>query len=679
MAPTDIVPMDVDGNPELSNEVMDVAGSIIQEYNLGVAGILALADALDQFELKDNQDQFKTKNPEDEPVTEDIEHGPKAKKMKALENPAPENELVFLNHDGEPEIDDPEGVNTNWEVMYPVIRDDPDIDKNEPLVPFPDMCEYMCDLDRELPDWLTSPANRAQNYTDKQFYVISVMAEARYWVGKAKDSNEQLKAWQIVFGLPRNVHAQMMNKSDAIVISKWLNVAMNYCSFADGIPRYFFEDMPDSYKQLRDTHFPTGIDDALPVYFKHMKEGEVAVAHLRRRESWLAKNYPSMMNTTLYRESHNVLFEMTKTLLKNYYMSEKWNNFTKSQKQYYQLPGVDHGLSYGENFHMKFDTNKPWVMVHPQGQQRPFWREVDSDFTPVRWQVGSAWMDFLRNIRQDHPALRTFDERDLECPLEHHTKENPGPMEMRMPPVLLEMVFEYNKLELDCCAADPSWVRPSEEQAAVVEQRLAKGTGENWAIPGRWDDVAEDDESGDDESGDESEDDERTTIKLRVVLSSEPVIVGRPRHDACGNLRCDYISAILNELRTGQWTSWYKTVLKARFWKGGGCDDHTPLGYDLTWPELPKHVAGLGMIFQDWGDGNVTEFDGLESGDELGSEFDSDETEVEEDHVEDGNGEDGNETEVEDRHAEDSHVKDSHVEDGDETEVEDRDVMDIDE
>lgn len=132
MAPTDIVPMDVDGNPELSNEVMDVAGSIIQEYNLGVAGILALADALDQFELKDNQDQFKTKNPEDEPVTEDIEHGPKAKKMKALENPAPENELVFLNHDGEPEIDDPEGVNTNWEVMYPVIRDDPDIDKNEP-------------------------------------------------------------------------------------------------------------------------------------------------------------------------------------------------------------------------------------------------------------------------------------------------------------------------------------------------------------------------------------------------------------------------------------------------------------------------------------------------------------------------------------------------------------------
>lgn len=155
--------------------------------------------------------------------------------------------------------------------------------------------------------------------------------------------------------------------------------------------------------------------------------------------------------------------------------------------------------------------------------------------------------------------------------------------------------------------------------------------------------------------------------------------MGRPRHDACGNLRCDYISAILNELRTGQWTSWYKTVLKARFWKGGGCDDHTPLGYDLTWPELPKHVAGLGMIFQDWGDGNVTEFDGLESGDELGSEFDSDETEVEEDHVEDGNGEDGNETEVEDRHAEDSHVKDSHVEDGDETEVEDRDVMDIDE
>ena len=41
------------------------------------------------------------------------------------------------------------------------------------------MCEYMCDLDRELPNWLTSPANRAQNYTDKQFYVISVMGRDR--------------------------------------------------------------------------------------------------------------------------------------------------------------------------------------------------------------------------------------------------------------------------------------------------------------------------------------------------------------------------------------------------------------------------------------------------------------------------------------------------------------------
>ncbi|KAK6205915.1 hypothetical protein LQW54_008107 [Pestalotiopsis sp. IQ-011] len=48
----------------------------------------------------------------------------------------------------------------------------------------------------------------------------------------------------------------------------------------------------------------------------------------------------------------------------------------------------------------KFDTNKPWVMAHPQGQQRPFWKQVDSDFTPVRGQVGSAWMDFLRNVRQ---------------------------------------------------------------------------------------------------------------------------------------------------------------------------------------------------------------------------------------------------------------------------------------
>ncbi|KAI0153507.1 hypothetical protein BJ166DRAFT_594667 [Pestalotiopsis sp. NC0098] len=673
MAPPDIVPMDVDGNPELSKEVMDVAGSIIQEFNLGVADIFALADTLDQFKVKDSQDKLEIKNREDKPVTEDLEHEPKAKKMKALENPAPESELVFLNHYGEPEIDDPEGVNTNWEMMYPMVRDDPSIDKSEPLVPFPDICEYMCDLDRELPDWLTSPANRAQNYTDKQFFVISVMAEARYWVGEAKNSNEQLKAWQIVFGLPRNVHAQMMNKSDAITISKWKNIAMNDCSFADGIPWYFFEDMPDSYKQLRDTYFPNGIDDALPVYFKHMKDGEVIVAHLRRRMSWLAQTCPGMMDTTLFKESHTVLFEMSKTLLKNYHMSEKWNNFTKSQKQYYQLPGVDHGLAYGEQFHIQFDSNKPWLMVHPQGQQRPFWQQLDSDSTHVRWQVGSAWMDYLRNIRQDHPILRTFDQKDLEFPLVHHTEENPGPMEMRMPPVLLKMAKKYIKLQFECCVSETSFTEPSEKEAAAVGQRLAKGTGENWLIPGRWDA-------------------KRTTMLLRVVFPNKPVIEGRPRYDGFGNLRCDYISAILRELRNGKWTSRYKKYLKATVWKGGGCDDDTPLGYDLTWPELPKHVVPwwLNLQSQDRDDVTVSSFDGLESGDEeMGSEFDSDETEVkdgavedgdetevEEDHVVDGNSEDGNETKVEDHHAEDSHVEDNHI---DETHVEDRDVMNIDE
>lgn len=132
MAPPDIVPMDVDGNPELSKEVMDVAGSIIQEFNLGVADIFALADTLDQFKVKDSQEKLEIKNREDKPVTEDLEHELKAKKMKALENPAPESELVFLNHYGEPEIDDPEGVNTNWEMMYPMVRDDPGIDKSEP-------------------------------------------------------------------------------------------------------------------------------------------------------------------------------------------------------------------------------------------------------------------------------------------------------------------------------------------------------------------------------------------------------------------------------------------------------------------------------------------------------------------------------------------------------------------
>lgn len=43
---------------------------------------------------------------------------------------------------------------------------------------------------------------------------------------------------------------------------------------------------------------------------------------------------------------------------------------------------------FGEQFHIQFDSNKPWLMARPQGQQRPFWQ-----------QVGSAWMDFLRNIR----------------------------------------------------------------------------------------------------------------------------------------------------------------------------------------------------------------------------------------------------------------------------------------
>jgi hypothetical protein len=55
---------------------------------------------------------------------------------------------------------------------------------------------------------------------------------------------------------------------------------------------------------------------------------------------------------------------------------------------------------------------------------------------------------------------------------------------------------------------------------------------------------------------------------------------GRPRFDALGNLRFDYMGAVLLELKTGR-PVWNFREEQDMAVSRRGCDDDTPLGQDL--------------------------------------------------------------------------------------------------
>jgi hypothetical protein len=280
-------------------------------------------------------------------------------------------------------------------------------------VTFPELVKILSDVDCEIPDWVTVSNNRLNEYTSPQFRIIIKLIEARFWLGATEHHLNLLAIWDIAFGFPRSVHRQMTNKKDFEMIGTLKGAQATQYSFAKAMIPRFYEDMPDCYKSLRQTYFPDGIDDAFPAFRKYQLEARAAVIKLQKRIKLLKEAKAITDDCTLHTKSHRAMFETTKAIVKTTNLANRWEQKTKAQKEYFQLPGVDLGLPYGHELRVEYEFNIAFAFVqHPQ-TNRYYWSVVDALYTPIRWRPGTPWIDFLRNVRQDHPAFRIMDDVDL--------------------------------------------------------------------------------------------------------------------------------------------------------------------------------------------------------------------------------------------------------------------------
>ncbi|KAK6068934.1 hypothetical protein SCUP234_02927 [Seiridium cupressi] len=436
------------------------------------------------------------------------------------------------------------------------------VDAHIPCITFPNLIHMLSDVDHEVPQWLAASDAKLDQYKASQFNAVVKLVEARYWLGNAEQKFERLWAWQIVFGQPRHVHRQMMNKCDAQRLMD-LKGSRGKFTFTTSLPEYCYEDFPDAYKILRDTCFPHAIDDAMPVFIKHFCQAKTAVLKLEKRINALERAGVTSKTCTLYTKSRNLIDQAGLSLDKTLAMAQRWHAATKRQKEYFQLPGVNIGLPYGYNIFTEYDENKAFVIHSPVDGGMTHWDSVGPLYTPIRWRPGSAWIDYFRNIRQDHPVMRRFDTDDLKKDLVPH-KDVPLPYEMRLPQSIVSIWMYFarmydnyeNKFAKNGPLNDPA---KTKDQLAVQAKRLSEATGEPfWHVRGMQIEYG----------------------SISMFFPENPSLAGRPRYDALGNLRFDYMGAILRELKTGHPPKDHRTqqsiaVLRA------DCDGDAKMGKDL--------------------------------------------------------------------------------------------------
>ncbi|KAF3000008.1 hypothetical protein E8E14_003075 [Neopestalotiopsis sp. 37M] len=519
---------------EVSKEdlVMELARSIVKEYNLDVLGMLKLADALDEIEIKNTV----------------------------------------------------------------------------PPVTFPELVKILSDVDSEIPDWVTVSNNRLNEYTPPQFRIIIKLIEARFWLGATEHHLNLLAIWDIAFGFPRSVHRQMMSKKDFEMIGTLKGTQATQYSFAKAMIPRFYEDMPDCYKSLRQTYFPDGIDDAFPAFRKYQLEARAAVIKLQKRIKLLKEAKAITDDCTLLVKSQRAMFETTKAIVKTTNLANRWEQKTKAQKEYFQLPGVDLGLPYGHEVYTDYDVPRAYVLAGDLQNDGPnYWFPVDAIYTPIRWRPGTPWIDFLRNVRQDHPAFRVMYDLKSKAdePGEHHDVDRESsdeessdeessdedededidegedvneearkkykgpPIELRIPSSVAAAFnyyatmyqfydSQYNENDPNALSRPKTYTK---KEAKAVAKRLSEGTGEPWWKVTKFDDIQE------------------STIQTRLPNHLE-LTNGRPRFDALGNLRFDYMGAVLLELKTNR-PVWHFREEQDMAVSRRGCDDDTPLGQDL--------------------------------------------------------------------------------------------------
>ncbi|RYP23672.1 hypothetical protein DL765_000968 [Monosporascus sp. GIB2] len=399
--------------------------------------------------------------------------------------------------------------------------------------PFECLVRILSDPEAEVPEFLATSEAALQRYSDEEMETILLLVEARFWFLALESHVTFFCYWDVVFSAPRHAHKTMASDND---IRAWAALYM---------PRHFYhfdktavmlskrerlEDYGEGYAVLRDTYFPGGIDDAVEGFIRHYKKVRKALGKLRYRCSLLVGRPGVPFDSEVVLESLSLVYQVEASLPGMVKRARQWKKATAFDRKKHQLPGADLGLVYGETVYVDF-LQRPTPVIFVKDQDPAKWEVHGICHGPITLGPGITWANWICNVAQERFAKK-FHSKD--SPLDIHP-EPAGTgrtrFEMHLPHGITKLLSHFNATY---AAANNAMNRamppPEEEKGDEKVMALSRSTGIHYwnARPYK-----------------------KGIFDFKLLIGKSPYLRNRPIYDGAGNLRLDFMNALLHELVHG--------------------------------------------------------------------------------------------------------------------------------
>ncbi|ORY55667.1 uncharacterized protein BCR38DRAFT_491005 [Pseudomassariella vexata] len=443
------------------------------------------------------------------------------------------------------------------------------------VIPFSDLVKLLANLDKAVPEWLTSSEAHLRNYQEKETQYILVLLETRHWFAALNRNLEAFSPWKAVFDtrFPRHTHRGLLKDED--LQGRYVFKGCSFSEHVEGLERVVLNNdkQTEDYNTLKKTYFPNGIDDAISAFVKHCASLQHQRGKLDRRCRFLEKKNVAVRSSLIIRS--NVLIRSCDNRLRFMLASAlNWNLRGKEFRQRAQLPGNPHGLKYGDNVRVRYETNTMEIRYSPDDVMVHAWGvgwvpRGGQDNNPIRWLPGSPWIDWLRNHNQERYGVARYLEAidQGKAP----PSQSPGPLKLKLPQSLISLYTHFGRLYLDASeklnevAGIPG---PQKTKTELNEQAamLSSATGEPyWRVR------------------EFQTDDTHADLIPPILPTFERLMM-----DGMLNIRFDRLSAILMELRKGQDTPFRGVVPYIEL-------DATVPGVNVVQPGIPPNAEDDGF------------------------------------------------------------------------------------
>ncbi|KAI3327287.1 hypothetical protein HD806DRAFT_388697 [Xylariaceae sp. AK1471] len=432
--------------------------------------------------------------------------------------------------------------------------------QTEEALPFSELIEILSDPSNAMPAYLTANEDAVKVYTDAQMDIIVLLIESRHWYTETARLSKLFYLWGRIFSHSRqqhreargvnlwNLHALMQQNTP----NEWTGTIHRQDLTCQGL----------AYDRLKKEYFPCGIDDAIPGFAKHHLKLRRSVEELRKRYIRLQEQIAALEgNNKLELACYIIMASAEPLLASQMRLARKWFKDTADQLVRAQLPGSIFGFNrYGEYVYVEHipdikHRNKIVLFMpvgdytlRPGNQPTLDYVKMKSLYNPIRMRPtrpGSPWCDWFRNVlRPDHGACslakgrgdaRIDAEREAPQLVDYADQNYDGPVKIKLPHAVLgiarhfDMIFAVARRNLELVGELPQKELTEKERERHAKE-VSEATGEPyWRV----------------------RDYEANVRFVSMRYAQNTALRYRPVYDGAGNLRLDYMNALLQEITHG--------------------------------------------------------------------------------------------------------------------------------